>query len=296
MKYANKLMLCVLCLALLVALSVPALAVDHTIDWTKNGSLTVIIEDSEDPEMAPVVGASIAVYHVASAKSSNGQFAFTYTKDFAGCGLSLDDIGDEALAQQLADYATEKRLSHKTELTDELGMARFDDLTLGLYLVIQEAGAEYSTCLPFLVTIPGSDSNMWLYNVYAQPKTGIIRLTNLTVKKVWENDKTSDRPTSIDVKLLKNGEVAETVTLTAAEGWTHTWIGLSARENWTVEEEVPENYEATYKQEENVITITNASTLIQTGQLNWPIPVFAGLGLLLFAAGWVLIRKKKSND
>lgn len=36
-------------------------------------------------------------------------------------------------------------------------------------------------------------------------------------------------------------------------------------------------------------------TLPQTGQLNWPIPVMAVLGLCLFAAGWLLRFGRKKN-
>ena len=36
--------------------------------------------------------------------------------------------------------------------------------------------------------------------------------------------------------------------------------------------------------------------LIQTGQLNWPVPVLACSGVLLFAAGWVLNRQGKKEN
>ena len=36
--------------------------------------------------------------------------------------------------------------------------------------------------------------------------------------------------------------------------------------------------------------------LIQTGQMNWPIPVLCALGVLLIAAGWILMTKKRKND
>ena len=36
-------------------------------------------------------------------------------------------------------------------------------------------------------------------------------------------------------------------------------------------------------------------TLPDTGQLNWPIPVLAALGVLLFAAGWWLFARKKKG-
>jgi len=37
-------------------------------------------------------------------------------------------------------------------------------------------------------------------------------------------------------------------------------------------------------------------TLPQTGQLNWPVPVFTVLGLLLFAIGWLLRFGRKGNS
>lgn len=39
-----------------------------------------------------------------------------------------------------------------------------------------------------------------------------------------------------------------------------------------------------------------APKLIQTGQLNWPVPVLAGLGTLFLAAGVILLTKKKEDD
>jgi len=43
-------------------------------------------------------------------------------------------------------------------------------------------------------------------------------------------------------------------------------------------------------------TVTNTSTLIQTGQLIWPIPVLAISGMLLIAAGIVLLQKKRKTN
>lgn len=37
-------------------------------------------------------------------------------------------------------------------------------------------------------------------------------------------------------------------------------------------------------------------TLPQSGQLNWPIPVLAVLGMMLFSVGWALRFRKKKND
>lgn len=48
----------------------------------------------------------------------------------------------------------------------------------------------------------------------------------LEVEKVWKGDHKSDRPTEIDVELLKDGKVYQTATLTQDSGWKHTFTGL----------------------------------------------------------------------
>ena len=52
--------------------------------------------------------------------------------------------------------------------------------------------------------------------------------TQISVTKVWDdqNDAAGVRPTSIQVALVRNGADLETVTLSAANGWTYTWSGL----------------------------------------------------------------------
>ena len=79
-------------------------------------------------------------------------------------------------------------------------------------------------------------------------------------------------------------------------------IGVLSQKNmvgyaYTVEEvDVPQGFTATYRQRNYVFTVTNTSTLIQTGQLMWPIPVLAVGGMLLIAAGVLLLRKKRANN
>lgn len=49
---------------------------------------------------------------------------------------------------------------------------------------------------------------------------------------------------------------------------------------------------------ESIVTIINAATLIQTGQLRWPVLVLGSLGLLLIAYGFIVMtkRRKKKHD
>ena len=117
------------------------------------------------------------------------------------------------------------------------------------------------------------------------------------VRKVWSSDDMKDRPDSVTVTLY-NGDVPyETVRLGAWNNWTYTWKDLSAYGNWQViESNIPKGYVPSYSVSGNVVTITNTRSLIQTGQLNWPIWVLGGAGLVLVALGGAMLVKKKKHN
>ena len=121
---------------------------------------------------------------------------------------------------------------------------------------------------------------------------------DVVVRKVWSSDDDmKDRPDSVTVTLY-NGEVPyETVRLGAWNNWTYTWKDLSAYGNWQViESNIPKGYVPSYSVSGNVVTITNTRSLIQTGQLNWPIWVLGGAGLVLIALGGAMLVKKKKHN
>lgn len=131
-------------------------------------------------------------------------------------------------------------------------------------------------------------------NVYLEPMT-------LKVVKKWI-DQDSSRPSSISVDLLCDGEVVQgrTLTLNAKNNWQASWDDLDPRLDYSVKEsKVPAGYTASYKKdkENNIWTITNTGSLLQTGQLNWPIPVLCVTGFVLVAFGLVMMfRKREEND
>ena len=117
---------------------------------------------------------------------------------------------------------------------------------------------------------------------------------DVVVRKVWSSDDMKERPDSVTVTLY-NGDVPyETVRLGAWNNWTYTWKDLSAYGNWQViESNIPKGYVPSYSVSGNVVTITNTRSLIQTGQLNWPIWVLGGAGLVLVSLGGAILVKKK---
>lgn len=122
---------------------------------------------------------------------------------------------------------------------------------------------------------------------------------DLTVRKVWSDsdNKYGGRPASVTVTLYNGDTAVSNVTLNAQNNWSYTWTGLDKNGSWSVlESGIPAGYVPSYQASGDVVTITNTAALIQTGQLNWPVLVLGGLGILLVAVGFVMIfRKRKDN-
>ncbi|GAE31828.1 Cna B-type domain-containing protein [Alkalihalobacillus hemicellulosilyticus] len=82
---------------------------------------------------------------------------------------------------------------------------------------------------------------------------------SIVVTKGWLDDDSKDRPISITVTLLQNGNVYETVTITEEDGWTYEFANLDAYDatgqaiEYTIEEEPVEGYKTTI----NGFDITN---------------------------------------
>lgn len=119
----------------------------------------------------------------------------------------------------------------------------------------------------------------------------------ITACKRWSGDSSKERPDSVTVTLYDGKTAYETVRLSDKNDWSYTWEDLDADGNWqVVETNIPKGYVPSYKVKGDVVTITNTKTLIQTGQLNWPIWVLGGAGVVLVALGVVILTKRKQND
>ena len=119
---------------------------------------------------------------------------------------------------------------------------------------------------------------------------------NLTVLKKWD-DNGKDRPDFVKVTLYNGNSAIESVWLGAWNNWSYSWRSLDGGGNWQIiETNIPRGYTPSYSYRNGVVTVTNTATLIQTGQLSWPIPVMGGLGLALIAYGFILILKKRKDE
>lgn len=119
----------------------------------------------------------------------------------------------------------------------------------------------------------------------------------LQIKKVWNTDASTEAADHVTVQLLQNYTVIRTAVLNADNNWQVTYTDMPESDAYCIAEiNVPQGFTATYSQTGYVFTVTNTSTLIQTGQLVWPIPVLAAGGMLLIAVGTALLQKKRKTN
>lgn len=137
-------------------------------DLKKNGSITIVMQDSETGEAVP--GGMMNLLYVGSVQEDNGNFSFVLTEEFADSRESLDTL-DAELAARLADYAQQYKISGTKAPIGSDGRTKYANVSPGLYLLVQEQTAnEYYAVDPFLVSIPLLENGSYLYDVDATPK------------------------------------------------------------------------------------------------------------------------------
>ena len=163
-KHAAALMLG---LVLLAACALPAFATSANIKLTdghgnpNTGSIHVNLYDSTNNKA--LSGGELTVYRVAEVQRKNGNLSFEYCGDFDGCAIELGDLTDSTLAGQLQEYLSDNAEGTVREV-DANGNVNFDDLELGLYLVVQtKASKGYKPVNSFLVSLPMAEDGEWNY-------------------------------------------------------------------------------------------------------------------------------------
>lgn len=219
--------------------------------------------------------------------------------------LSVRKVWSDGNANHVGDSITVNLLKDgKVESSQELNAANgwaytFDRLLEGHTWTVEEAEVPAGYTVSYntvgtLTTITNTKKTPPKPDPDPDPSYPL----DVVVRKVWSSDDGKDRPDSVTVTLY-NGDVPyETVRLGAWNNWTYTWKDLSAYGNWQViETNIPKGYVPSYSVSGNVVTITNTRSLIQTGQLNWPIWVLGGAGLVLVSLGGaMLVKKKRENN
>lgn len=271
---------------------------------------------------------------------------FSISGHFKNYPVKLNNLSTselQAAAVTLETYAKIDEITpNNIKKTDSDGKVIFDNLDFGLYLISGKSviiDDMFYMPAPSLIVLDNSEDEgvSWRYDVNALPKLKVLPASlrvydfKCSVKKIWTDDNENNRPDSITVLLMKDGEEIDSAELNSNNNWTHEWNYLSSEFEWSViEKDVPENYTVTYTQSDvnikdeiehdieftinntytqvktsNVTSVSTsitssvstvlskASALPQTGQLWWPVPVMSAGGLLIFCTGWKINSYKR---
>lgn len=290
MKSINKRLAALLAaLTLLVWCAVPAFALE-VVDLSRTGSIKVSLYDTETSEL--VSGGELTLYRVAKVKKSNADLSFEYTNGFEECGIELGDLSEGDLAQQLAEKIAATAESTTLEVGDS-GTVEFEDLEVGLYLVVQSKAAdEYDAINPFLVSVPIQEDGKYVYNVEALPKVGTA---------THKTPETPDTPTTPDEPTTPETPVSPATPEVPDEDNPNNpnAPGPNNPDGWVLGAHGERLEDGTNPAAPNPSApgaqVLGAHGLPQTGQLNWPIPVLVCTGIVLVAAG-VTLKKGTRKD
>lgn len=270
----------------------------------------------------PCSDTEFQIYRIAELSESA---QITLTKEFAKYPVHFTWSQQEQWGKQaetLAAYVHRDQLTpYKNKKTDAKRIVQFSNLKTGLYLVVgeqKEKDGFLYTPMPWILSIPMKQKDSIVYDGNVNPKYERQKISQKKVDyeviKVWEDDGYEEkRPKSIQVELLRDGELYGSVTLNEKNGWSHTWKDLSNQYHWQVAEKIDNAYIAEVSKEGDAFIITNTykketagsgekkegehggkstSKLPQTGQLWWPVPILSAAGCLSLLIG-IMIRRKK---
>ena len=287
----HRLAAVLLAMCLVVCCALPAFATSANIVLGRLGSLHVRLYDTHND--VPLRGGELTLYQVASVKRTNGNLYFDYTGDFTGCGVVLGDLSDSTLADQLLEYMPQGARG-TTKTVDADGNAAFEDLELGLYLIVQsKASNGYAPIKPFLVSLPMAENGKWNYEVDASPKVGGYTPVNpdtppVPPTPVPDKPGTPEQPTEpTNPDTPKNPDGPGNPV---SPGSPDSPVAPGNPDN-PVAPGNPDNPALAGRPDGAVM-----SGLPQTGQLNWPIPVLTASGLVLVAVGAYLMERSKKRE
>lgn len=231
MRRMNKKIIAIICSAcLLLCMCVPAFAAFPKVDHSRKGSISVVMHDSEKDVAVP--GGTLTLYQVADIeKNDDNNDVFVLNQTFAESQVPLDNLDSIVLIDELERYVAQKQLGGIVRQIDTNGKVVFEDLPLGLYLIIQETPADgYNKVKSFLVSVPQMLSDEYVYDVDASPKVEVSPVPVVPDNPTPDNPtpekpKTEKPVTSTGVKLPQTGQLNWPIPVLAACGAVCVIIG-----------------------------------------------------------------------
>ncbi len=217
----------------------------------------------------------VQLYCVATISSD---FQFSLADVFQETSLTINGVSsiDEwaAMRNTFESYIVANQIApDSTKNTDDMGSVTFgsltpdESLTPGMYFVMPVRFSDNGVYYNFdsaLIAVPGLGENgSWVYDVAAAPKPDVViptwKYENYKVIKLWsDNGDSNKRPAFIEADIICNGEIKETVILSAENNWSYSWTTVDNGDIWhVVERNVPEGYIMTVEEHATSFTIIN---------------------------------------
>ena len=181
-------------LSILLLLSLCVTALGHEApDLTKKGTITIQWKFQGDA----LPDGALRAYRVGTLKDTDGNFSFAPLPACQGKDLSEKNLTPE-LAKELAGMV--KASSAIKPASFKSGVVTFDNLELGLYLIVQTKSISgYEKVAPFLVSVPLWDKDHYLYEINVSEK--------FEIKKEPPTPGTPETPDQPGDKLPQTGQV-----------------------------------------------------------------------------------------
>lgn len=230
---------------------------------------TVNIQEGEKAEQIDKSYDAVITNTWTSTESYHYQVIRHYTADGVDAGTVADDwIAGEKSASISLDAAQKEYLSYKGR-TYSFGSGNVTqtgtDASTTPVLPTQTTSAFKFDLVKYNAGDNSYKVELWYH--YTTPYTPPsdhsgstdTTSTSLTVDKVWEDEDSQDRPSSVTVQLYKNNlAYGEEETLNSSNHWSYTWESLAEGNTWTVDEiNVPDGYTASVSNTGDEWTITN---------------------------------------
>lgn len=239
---------------------------------------------TEDGPFASHFNGTEGVAQVTIPKVDLDQSKYETEEAFRAAWSAAWQEGWKSLASTLVNYLSGETITPtatgtvavvNADTDDKTGQVKFENLTVGVYLVVPEGDSDgsYTYTTPYyLAALPGlSSADEWVYDLVVPNKwdrsyhgggggTPGGSTINRNVMKVWENADGVDQPDSVTVQLLRDGEVYDEVELNDGNEWQKSWTGLSSDYDWTlVEADVPSDYTVSIEEDGNTFVVTNTA-------------------------------------
>jgi len=210
------------------ATETPAQKTVSTIDWSKNGSITIYKylkgdqagstgtgeTDVVPKDAQPLEGAGFTIYKVMDAKQLKAYYSGEAT-DGEGKTIATVDIGTYTDTDTSTGKVTLKTEYEGNKVGNEVvtkkdGVAQFNGLELGLYVVVETTTPPAVTApvTPFLVSVPmtavstaekNNQGEKWLYDIKVYPKNTTAK-GDVVLKKVGFTGSKTDAEALAGVK------------------------------------------------------------------------------------------------